>query len=201
MLNMTEKDRIRRLVLVEGKSQRAVARETGRSRNTIAKMVEDSAVPVYRVGGEKEAPVLGPFKELIDQWVEEDEKKPKKKRRTARRMYNLLREAPHNYQGAESTLRRYVGQARRQARHKVYVMLDYQPGEVAQLDFGEGEVIIAGELVVAQLFLMWLGYSGATFMKAYPAQKQELFFDGHAAAFDFFGGYMRNRLIQTPYWA
>jgi transposase len=69
----------------------------------------------------------------------------------------------------------------------VYVLLDYQPGEAAQLDFGEGEVVIAGKLVVAQLFLMWLGYSSATFMKAYPAQTQEVFFDGHASAFAFFG--------------
>lgn len=188
---MTEKDRIRRMVLVEGMSIRQVARQTGRSRNTIAKMLENSEVPVYTLTKEKEAPVLGPFKEVIDRWVTEDEKKPKKKRRTARRMYNLLREAPYNYQGAESTLRRYVGQARQQARHKVYVMLDYQPGEVAQLDFGEAEVIIAGKVVVAQLFLMWLGYSGATFMKAYPAQPQEVFFDGHVSAFDFFGGVPR----------
>lgn len=185
---MTEKDRIRRMVLVEGQSIREVARQTGRSRNTITKMLENSDVPAYTLTEGKEAPVLGPFKELVDRWVAEDEKKPKKKRRTARRMYDLLREAPYGYSGAESTLRRYVGQARRKARHKVYVMLDYQPGEVAQLDFGEAEVLIDGRLVVAQLFLMWLGYSGATFMKAYPAQPQEVFFDGHAAAFAFFGG-------------
>ena len=185
---MEEKDRIRRMVLVEGKSVRQVARETGHSRNTIPRMLADGDVPRYALRAPKEAPVLGPFKELIDGWIAEDEKKSKKKRRTARRMYDLLRKPPYGYQGAESTLRRYVGEARRKARHKVYVLLDYQPGEAAQLDFGEGEIIIAGKLVVAQLFLMWLGYSSATFMKAYPAQTQEIFFDGHASAFDFFGG-------------
>lgn len=185
---MNEKDRIRRMVLVEGKSIRQVARETGYSRNTIPKMLENSDVPRYTLMVAKEAPVLGPFKGLIDQWVAEDEQKPKKKRRTARRMYNILWQEPYSYRGAESTLRRYVGQARRQARHKVYLLLDYRPGEVGQLDFGEGEVIIDGKLIVAQLFLMWLGYSSATFMKAYPAQKQECFFDGHASAFAFFGG-------------
>jgi transposase len=127
---------------------------------------------------------------LIDEWVAEDEKKPKKKRRTAKRMYDILREE-HGYKGAESTLRRYVGLSRRKARHKVYVLLDYEPGEVAQLDFGEGEVIIAGKLLKAQLFLMWLGYSSATFMKAYPAQTQEIFFDGHVSAFEFIGGVPR----------
>lgn len=188
---MNEKDRIRRMVLVEGKSIRQVARETGHSRNTIPKMLENGGVPRYTLREKKEAPVLGPFKELIDSWVAEDEKKSKKKRRTARRMYDILREEPYGYGGAESTLRRYVGQARRKARHKVYVMLDYQPGEAAQIDFGEGDVIVAGKPVVAQLFLMWLGYSSATFMKAYPAQTQEVFFDGHAVAFDFFGGVPR----------
>lgn len=185
---MEEKDRIRRMVLVEGKSIRAVARETGRSRNTVTKMLEDSGVPQYRRSREKETPVLGPFKEIVDQWVAEDEKKPKKKRRTARRMYNILRAEPYGYRGAESTLRRYVGEARRKARQKVYVVLDYQPGEAAQLDFGEGDVIVGGRQVVAQLFLMWLGYSGVTFMKAYPTQTQEVFFDGHASGFEFFGG-------------
>lgn len=184
---MNEKDRVRRMVLVEGKSIRQTAKETGYSRNTIPKMLANSEVPQYRLTVKKEAPVLGPFKALIDQWVAEDEKKPRKKRRTARRMYELLKQEL-GYRGAESTLRWYVGQSRRQARHKVYVMLDYQPGEAAQMDFGESEVIIAGETVTAQLFLMWLGYSSATFMKAYPAQKQEMFFDGHVSAFAFFGG-------------
>jgi transposase len=133
---------------------------------------------------------LGPFKALILKWVAEDEKKPKKKRRTAKRMYDILREE-YDYKGAESTLRRYVGLARRKTRHKVYVLLDYEPGEAAQLDFGEGEVIIAGKQVVAQLLLVWLGYSSATFMKGYPAQTQEVFFDGHTSAFDFFGSVPR----------
>ena len=47
MLNVNEKEAIRRAVLVEGKSQRAVARETGYSRNTIRKMLTDGDVPKY----------------------------------------------------------------------------------------------------------------------------------------------------------
>lgn len=125
---MSEKDRIRRMVLVEGKSIRQVAKETGRSRNTVSRMLADSAVPRYRLTVKKPAPVLDAFKPFIDNWIAEDEKKPPKKRRTAKRMYDILRAEPYGYQGAESTLRRYVGQARRRERHKVYVLLDYQPG-------------------------------------------------------------------------
>ncbi len=83
-------------------------------------------------------------------------------------MYTILRGAEYGYQGAESSLRVYVGQLRKKARQKMYVPLSYEPGEVGQVDFGEAEVIIAGELVKAQLFLIWLGYSGSTFVKAYP---------------------------------
>jgi hypothetical protein len=69
MLKMTEKDRIRRLVLVEGKSIRQVAKETGRSRNTITKMLADSEVPRYQLTAGKPTPALGPFKSLIDGWI------------------------------------------------------------------------------------------------------------------------------------
>ena len=187
---MYDKAKIRHAVLVEGKSQRRVAQEMGCSRNTVAKMLADSDPPRYQMTTTRPSPVLGPYQQLIDAWVAEDEKKAKKKRRTAKRMYDILREE-YGYRGAESTLRRYVGQARRKVRHKVYVPLSYEPGEVAQVDFGEAEVVVAGEVVTAQLFLMWLGHSSSTFLKAYPGQTQEVFFDGHAAAFSFFGGVPR----------
>lgn len=188
MLDVEEKEQIRRAVLVEGKSQRQVARETGHSRNTIRKMLENGEAPRYRQKRPRSSPVLGPFKAILDAWIAEDEKKPKKKRRTARRMYTLLRGEEYGYCGAESTLRAYVGRVRKRLRKQVYLPLDYEPGEVGQVDFGEAEVVIAGEQVTAQLLLVWLGYSGSTFVKAYPGQTQEIFFDGMASSFEFFGG-------------
>ena len=187
MLTMDEKAAIRHAVLVEGKSQRQVARELGYSRNTVRKMLTDSKRPKYQLSQARSSPVLGSYKSLLEAWVEEDAKKPKKKRRTARRMFQLLKEE-YGYQGAESTLRVYVGKLRRKAKHKVYVTLAYAPGETGQVDFGEADVTIAGREVTAHLFLMWLGYSGAPFVQAYPAETQEIFFAGHVAAFDFFGG-------------
>lgn len=190
MVTMDEKAAVRQAVLVDGKSQRQVARETGRSRNTIRRLLADSEKPKYAMHQARRSPVLGPYKELLAQWVAEDEQKPKKKRRTTVRMFALLRDA-YGYGGAESTLRWYVGQLRRQARHKVYIPLAYAPGETAQVDFGEAEVRVAGEAVTAQLFVMWLGYSGAVFVQAYPVASQEVFFAGHVAAFEFFGGVSR----------
>ena len=184
---MDQKAKIRHAVLVEGKSQREVARETGHSRNTIKKMVQDSSEPKYKLQQPRRKPVLDPYKERLEKWVTEDEKKPKKQRRTASRMYQLLKEN-HGYEGSEPTIRVYVGKLRKAAKRKVYVPLAYAPGETGQVDFGEAEVVIDGVRVTAQLFVMWLGYSGATYVQAYPAQPQEVFFAGHVSAFEFFEG-------------
>lgn len=187
MVKMDQKAEIRHAVLVEGKSQRQVARETGRSRNTIRRMLLDSQVPKYERKAPRRKPVLGPYKQMLEAWVKEDQKKPKKQRRTTVRMYDLLK-TEHGYRGAESTIRAYVGRLRRKAGQKVYIPLSYEPGETAQVDFGEAIVTIGGEEVTAHLFVMWLGYSGAPFVQAYPGQTQEVFFAGHVAAFEFFGG-------------
>jgi transposase len=47
---------------------------------------------------------------------------------------------------------------------------------------------LAGERVTVQLFVIRLCYSRRLFVRAYPTQKQETFFDGHVFAFQFFGG-------------
>ena len=188
MLDVKEKEQIRRAVLVEGKSRRQVAKETGRSRNTIRRMLTDGEAPRYRKRSARPRPVLDPFQAILDEWIAEDEKKPKKKRRTAKRMYDLLRAEAYGYTGAESTLRAYVGQRRKRTRTQVRIPLAYQPGEVGQVDFGEADVVIAGEKLTAQLLVVWLGFSSSTFVKAYQGQTQEVFFDGIASSFEFFGG-------------
>ena len=66
MLNMDHKAKIRHMVLVEGKSQRQVARETGHSRNTIRKMLSDSETPRYQQQVERRVPVLD--KALLQRW-------------------------------------------------------------------------------------------------------------------------------------
>ena len=83
----------------------------------------------------------------------------------------------------------YIAQRRREKRRpKVYIPLEFDPGADAQADWGEAVVEIAGERLTAQVFYMRLCYSRKLFMMAFPAQKQEAFFEGHVRAFHYFGG-------------
>jgi len=49
-------------------------------------------------------------------------------------------------------------------------------------------VILAGEHITVQLFVMRLCYSRRTFAMAFPTQRQEAFFEGHVRAFHHFHG-------------
>ena len=96
------------------------------------------------------------------------------------------------YRGSESGVRRYVGQRRRERRKQaVFLKLAFDPGQNAQMDWGEADVMMRGEQRRVQLFVMRLSYSRRTLVQAYPSQRQECFFDGHVRAFDFFDGVPR----------
>src|ERR1035438_1312693 len=77
--------RIRRAVLVEGRSQRSVAREFGLARVTVRKMLGYSIPPGYQRKEPAKRPKLGPWVGVIDAILEEDQTKPAKQRHTAQR--------------------------------------------------------------------------------------------------------------------
>jgi hypothetical protein len=83
----------------------------------------------------------------------------------------------------------YLWQLRKANRTvKVYLPLEFEPGQDGQVDWGEAEVIMAGGQVTVQVFVMRLCYSRKLFVMAFPTQKQECFLAGHVAAFHYFGG-------------
>lgn len=148
MITVDKQEQIRRAHYVEGKSIRQIQRETGYHRETIRKALEDGEVPVYTLQEPRPSPVLDPVKPVIDQWLREDEDRPPKQRHTAKRIYQRLT-TEYDFQGAESTVRRYVGQRRQQLHSQVFIPLAYELGQVAQVDFGEAQVVIAGQLLTA----------------------------------------------------
>jgi transposase len=190
MISVKERAEIRHAYYHEQKSMRAIARERGHSWRTVKKAIEHAGPVTYTLSEPRPAPKLGPYMERIEEMLAENETLPAKQRYTGRRIYEIIKE--EGYTGSASGVRRYVGKRRRERRKlAVFLKLAFDPGQNAQVDWGEAEVIMRGARVKVQMFVMRLGYSRRTLVQAYPSQRQECFFDGHVRAFEFFEGVPR----------
>ena len=173
----------------ETKSIRALARQFGVHRREVRSAL-DSAVPPPRKTAERPAPKMDRFKPIIDGWLEEDQKWPRKQRHTARRVWRRLVDE-HDADVGESTVRRYVKTVReRQSIPLVEVTVpQHHPlGDEGEVDFGEARIVLAGIPTDVSLFVMRLSASGRGFTRAYLNESQDVFLDGHVRAFDHFGG-------------
>ena len=187
MLTVTDYERIRRAYYIEKKSMRQIGREFGHGYWTVRKALAQPEPQPYRLSQARVAPVLGPYQTRIEQMLAENANLPRKQRYTGKKIYQTIRQ--EGYQGAESTVRRYVGQKRKEKkRPAVYLPLSFDPGMDAQVDWGEATVLMDGETVVVQLFIMRLCYARKLFVMAFPTQRQEAFLLGHVEAFAHFGG-------------
>lgn len=187
MIQVEDREAIRQAYFVEQKTIRQIARELGRSRVTIREALESAEAKTYTLQTPRSAPVLGPFKARIDALLAENARLPRKQRYTARQIYKRLQS--DGFAGAEITVRRYIaGQKAHDRKREVFLPLEFDPGRDAQADWFGVEVVVAGQRVTAQVFNLRLNHSRRRFLRAYPAQKQECFFDGHVEAFAFLGG-------------
>jgi transposase len=177
--------RVRRAVLVEGRSQRAVALEFGVSRDSVRKMLRYSVPPGYQRQQPVKRPRLGPWVGVIDAILEEDKTRPAKQRHTAKRILDRLREE-HGFTGGYTIVKDYVRMATLRGR-EMFVPLKHPAGE-AQVDFGEALVVIAGVERKAHYLVMDLPHSDDCFVVAFPAETTEAFLEGHVRAFAYFGG-------------
>jgi transposase len=189
MLKVDEYELIRRKHLVDGMTQRAVARELGYARNTVAKAIANPIPPGYRLSQPRTKSKIDPVKPIIDAWLTDDRTKPRKQRHTAQRIYERLRDE-YKFDGDPSTVRRYVREAKRHAR-EVFMPLAFEPGEEAQVDWHDGWIVENGVERKAHFFCMRLCYSKASFVWPYERASLESFLDGHVRAFVYFGGVPR----------
>ncbi|MCJ7815846.1 MAG: IS21 family transposase [Xanthomonadales bacterium] len=190
MIKVENIETIRRAYFIEGLSIREIARKLHHGRRLVKKAIADAGPYQYQLQKPRPAPVLGPYQDRINALLIESEQQPRKQRYTARLIYRLIR--VEGYQGSESTVRHYVGPIRKAMRRPdAYLPLEFDPGQDAQMDWGEATVEIAGERQIVQFFVMRLNHSRVRFVMAFPFQKQEAFFEGHIQAFHFFGGVPR----------
>ena len=126
---------VRHKVLVEGRSQRAVARELGLSRTTVGKYV-DQAVPVRKAEAEpRPRPVWDKVGGRVQALLAESRQwTGGKQRLTATRLHGLVVAEGHHV--GVTVIRAAMAEWKRQ-RREVFVPLTYRPGDLAEVDFFE----------------------------------------------------------------
>lgn len=191
MLRMDQVHVIRHKVLRERLSVRAVARQMGLSRNTVAKYLQ---VPEPHRHGRRPRPrpvlerVAPHIEELLQEWRG---RTTAKQRLTGARLHRQLVE--EGYQVGITTVRDYLWEKRRQAA-EVYIPLVRRPGEEGQVDFFQVTVDEGEWRRQVWKFLLHLPYSGRDFLWLYDRCDQLSFLDGHVRAAEYLGGLPR-RLV------
>ncbi len=169
---------------------REIARKLGIHRKTVRRALRTEGIPQYRLGKGRSRPVLGPYEGVIQEWLREDEGKPRKQRHTAKRIYDRLVEE-HGYGGSESGVRKVVARLRPRME-EVFIPLSAEMGAMAQVDWGAATVVLDGVERMVHLFVLRLRASGVLFSRAYLRESMECFLDGHREAFEWLEGVPRH---------
>lgn len=182
----------------EGKSQRAIAKILGISRNTVKKYYDGSHVPWERQGisGRRPYIITDEIIEFIKACLAEDETENiKKQYHTAKRIYDRLVDEKA-FTGGESTIRQIVATLK-DKQAKVFIPLSYEPGEAVQIDWGEATVYLAGKKTKINLFCMRECYSADIYCIAFFRQNEESFLEGQITGFEYFGGVCKRTIFDN----
>jgi len=183
---------VRHRHLVEGVSIRQLAREMGIDRNTVRRYLRGAPAGVGKPRGALGAPVRDAVQPRALEILEESKQwTAGKQRLTAARLYTMLVGEGHDV--GYTVVKQIVREWKRR-KQEVFVPLVYKPGDLAEVDFFEVLVDIAGDRRKAHMFVMRLMHSGRDFAWLYPRQDQTCFLDGHVRAFAHLGA-VPHRLV------
>jgi len=172
---------------------RGVARKLGVHRRQVRQALAD-AQPPARKQPERCRPVLAGLMSFIEAILTSDRQAPRKQRHTAHRIWQRIRAERPEQIVAESTIRKYVHERKRElgwSTRTTCVPQSYTPGQEGQVDWYEAWAELNGEQVKLQVFALRSMMSGAAFHRAYQRATQQAFLEAHEQAFHYFGGVFR----------
>ena len=191
--------KIRRQILVEGRSIRSVERETGISRNTIRKYSRDDQPPGYqRTQPTKRLRLVKQYQSLLIQWYEHDRQRPKRERRTAHKYFEQL--VAGGYDGSYTTVCRFMRTLKpdKTTHNNAFIPLHFEPGDALQFDWSQECVLLAGTECPIKVAQFRLSYSRKPFVRAYVRESQEMLLDAFNHALNFYQGVLKRVLIDNP---
>jgi len=169
------------------------------SRNTVRKYLKQSDPPRYQRTIPRQCPKLDSFKDQLTQWLEADNLRPVRERRNAVLLYEGIQ--LKGYPGAYDSVQRFVKAWKDESAglaNQAYVPLVFAPGEACQFDWSHEQVVLGGIGVKIKLAHFRLCNSRKSYLRAYPRETQEMVFDAHSRAFEYYGGVPHKMIYDNP---
>ncbi len=199
MTSMDQIHRIRELYYGQDKSLTEIASIEKLDWRTVRKYVdmEDFSEGPPRPGEEHHSSKLDQFKPIIDKWLTEDKKAPRKQRHTARRVHKRLKDEVVGYDCSYRLVAIYVAEKKKELHPKKnegYLPLQHHPGE-AQADFGYADFYENGKLHhEAKYLVLSFPYSNGGYLQLNYGENMECLLEGLVAMFEYIGG------VPTEIW-
>jgi transposase len=187
---MTMYAKVRRMRLRDGLTISEIARRTSLARNTVKGWLRGpvrSEMAYRRSAAPKK---IGPYETTLRDALAADARRPRRERRTARKLYAQIRAA--GFSGSYARVTEFVRAWRAEqgavTARSAYVPLSFAWGEAFQFDWSEEGLVIGGVWRKVQLAHLKLCASRAFWLAAYPSQGHEMLFDAHTRCLTGVGG-------------
>lgn len=172
----------------QGKGIRKISRDLNISRNTVRDIIRAEESPsVAYVRQNQSYPAIGKYLKVLEELFQAN--KTAKPKRTIKQIFEELQQV--GYTGSRSAIERYAAKWRiidQTLPSVACIPLSFGVGEAYQFDWSTDKVIINGEIITVKVAHFVLCYSRKKFSYIYHNETQEMVFDAHIRAFEFFGG-------------
>lgn len=197
MTTMDQIHHIRELFYEQDKNISEIAALTRLNRKTVTKYVDmtDFNLPALKPASQQQScPKLDPYKRLIDQWLSDDKKAPRKQRHTAKRVYDRLVTETEGFDCSYRLVADYVKEKKKQLhidnKDKGKVPLIHYPGE-SQCDFGSADFYENGTKHSGKYLVLSFPYSNQGFHQLLYGENMECLLESLDAIFRHIGGVPR----------
>jgi len=213
MIKLIDKQKIIIMHISEGKSQRQISRELNIDRKTIRRYLREYdkkksdllegkdpdknlilipdivSKPTYNSSMRKKVKltdeIIAKIKFYLDENMSKRATGRSKQQKAKIDIWQALVE--DNYDIGYTTVCNAIGELYRKEK-EAYIRAEYFPGKVAEFDWGQVKLIIAGKLSVFEMSAFTAAKSNYRDADIYYSQKTESFLDAHANFFEEVGG-------------
>ena len=197
MTTMDQIHHIRELYYEQDRKISEIAAKTGLNRKTVTKyvdMTDFNPLAPKPAMQQQCCPKLNPYKPLIDQWLMDDKKAPRKQRHTAKRVHTRLTKETEGFDCSYRLVAEYVKEKKKQLnlenKDKGKLPLIHYPGE-SQCDFGSAVFYENGTMRSGKYLVLSFPYSNQGFHQLTYGENMECLLESLDAIFRHIGGVPR----------